>query len=330
MNSTAGLAHPQVARTAARLYLGQLEAAEVESRAASARKAYRDLIETTRAAECLGPHLRPDAVSFTCSSLSDTEPSDRTGFINQFQLGLGWDGAPVIVMGTETAGDPSKPEALSWDSLQTTLILAGSPPDVVQSLLDGSSWWPKMQARERLQEPWRPFHIHPNDYYQVLWDVGTSTWENLAQIVAPDPDNWKSILGRGADPGLGDLTYQIERSGLPSKTAARGKIPEAVRMDWLEREVIPEVRHTASVLMTHGFGQPWDDWHRGDKRLYAAFLGQPVDLEWRKIGGNWLGHQAVSGRLVICMRALAETFQPIRPEYKAEVRRLVQVEIRRR
>jgi hypothetical protein len=194
---------------------------------------------------------------------------------------------------------------------------------VIRTLLDGSAWWDKMQDREPLDDPWRAFHVHTNDFYQVQWDTGTATWENLAKIVAPNAAKWQSILARGAHPGLGDLTYQIERSGLPSKTAAGGRVPEAVRTDWLEQDVIPALRQSATVLLTHGFGRPWREWHRGDERLFAAFLDEPVHLEWRKIDGNWLGHQATVDREVICMRALAEVWQPIGPEYAAEVRRLV-------
>ena len=323
MVNRAGLAHPEIADSAARLYAAQLEGVEKVAESGEIREALRDLIETTRTAQRLGSRLQPSDVKFTCSSLDGLTTSECTGFVNQFQLGLGWDGAPVVVMGTETAGDPTKAEGLAWDSLQTTLILAGSPTDVIRALLDDASWWGKMQARELLTEPWRPFHVHTNDYYQTQWDAGTSTWENLAKIVAPDADNWPAILARRADPGLGDLTYQIERSGLPSKTAAGGKIPQAVRTDWLEQEVIPALRQTATVLITHGFGKPWKAWHTGDKRLFTAFLGQAVDLNWRKIAGNSLGHQMVGAHLVISMRALAEAFQPIRPEYLAEVRRLV-------
>lgn len=286
MGNRVALDHPEIAQSAARLYTAQLEGVEKVAESDEVRKALRDLIESTQAAQRLGSRLQPSDVKFTCSSLDSLTTSECTGFVNQFQLGLGWDGAPIVVMGTETAGDPTKAEGLAWDRLQTALILAGSPSNVIRALLDGSSGWGKMQAREPLTEPWRAFHVHTNYYYQTQWDAGTSTWENLAKIVAPDADKWPAILARRADPGLGDLTYQIERSGLPSKTAAGGKIPEAVRTDWLEQEVIPALRQTATVLITHGFGKPWKAWHTGDKRLFTAFLGQSVDLNWRKIGGN--------------------------------------------
>ena len=249
-----GLAHPELAESATRLYLAHLEAITGQTISAAARQALRDLIETTEAAQRLGHGLEPADITFTLSALDGVLASERSGFLNQYQLGLGYDGAKMVAMGTEAAGDPEDPEGLAYDCLQTALILSGSPDTVVKSLLKGSSWWAKMEARGLPPEPWRPIHIHPNDFDQVQVSKPFHTWCNLARVVAPSEQDWRDLMTVGASPGLGDLVYQIERSGLPAKRSSDGAPPTLERTDWLVEEVLPSLRKTANILLIHGFG----------------------------------------------------------------------------
>jgi hypothetical protein len=258
---------------------------------------------------------------FNFSSLEAVAPDDQRLFINEFQLGLGYYGAPIMVMGSETAGDPKEPETLVWDCLLTALILSNSPQPVVEGLLRQSPWWSSFESRGLPPDPWRPFHVHPNDLYQVQKDRGRQTWKVIADVVAPDPADPKAVLRQGSDPGLGDLTYQIERSGLPAVRAAGGAKPSPARTEWLEQEVIPALRQTASVLIVHGYGRNYRDWMPADKRLFEAFLGRLVEIKGETVAGEWLWHDSADGRLVIYCHALSGK---VSRAYLGEVRRLVQ------
>ncbi len=270
----------------------------------------------------LGRQLTMVEVKFNFSSLEQVPPDDHLLVLNEFQLGLGSDGAPIVVMGTETAGDSSKPETLIWDCLLTALILSNAPQPVVGALLRESPWSTDLERRGLPPDPWRPFHVHPNDLYQVQKDRGRQTWKVIADVVAPDPDHPDAVLRQGAEPGLGDLTYQIERSGLPALRAASGAKPTPARTVWLEQEVIPALRQTASVLIVHGYGHDYRDWMPADKRLFEAFLGRPVAIEGETFAGRWLWHDVADGRLVVYCHALSGA---ISSDYLDEVRRLVQV-----
>jgi hypothetical protein len=105
------------------------------------------------------------------------------------------EGATVIVVGQRDS--QASPQGRSAQHWRSDLESQGLPPD-----------------------PWRPFHVHPNDLYQVQKDRGRQTWKVIADVVAPDPAHLEAVLRQGAEPGLGDLTYQIERSGLPALRAA--------------------------------------------------------------------------------------------------------------
>lgn len=315
-----------MAESAARLYLARLEAVAAQTGSALARKALRDLIETTEACQRLGPGLEPADVTFTLSGLDGVPTGDRPGFLNQYQLGLGCDGAKMVAMGTEAAGDPEDLEGLAYDCLQTALILSGSPEEVVKSLLKGSSWWTKMEARNLPPEPWRPIHIHPNDFDQVQVSKPFHTWCNLARVVAPGDQDWRDLMTVGASPGLGDLVYQIERSCLPAKRSSDGAAPTLERTDWLVEEVIPALKETANILLIHGFGNS-PAWPRNDLRLVNAFLGYepgtPTEVNWVKITpkrGDWLWTLTEGDHRVVWTRALGWHW---RDEYMAAVRRAV-------
>jgi len=319
-------AHLELAEAAARLYLAHLEAVAAQAASAPARKALRDLIETTEAAQRLGQGWELADVTFTLSALDVVSASDRREFMNQYQLGLGYDGAKVVAMGTEAAGNPDDPEGLAYDCLQTALILSGSPETVVKSLLQGSSWWAKMEARGLPPEIRRPIHIHPNDFDQVQVSKPFHTWCNLARVVAPREQDWRDLMAVGASPGLGDLVYQIERSGLPAKRSSEGAPPTLERTDWLVEEVIPSLRETANTLLIHGFGNS-HAWTRNDLRLINAFLGYepgtPTEVDWIRITprrGDWLWFLADGDHRVVWTRALGWHW---RDEYMAAVRQAI-------
>jgi hypothetical protein len=321
MRDGEALAHPELAESAARLYLAHLEAAGSRVESGTAETALRDLVATTASALRLGRKLTMAEVKFNFSSLKGVAPEDQRLIINEFQLGLGYDGAPIVVMGTETAGDPKEPETLIWDCLLMALILSNSPQPVVEGVLRESPWWTDLERRGLPPDPWRPFHVHPNDLYQVQKDRGRQTWKVIADVVAPDPAHPEAVLRQGAEPGLGDLTYQIERSGLPALRAAGGAKPTPARTEWLEQEVIPALRQTASVLIVHGYGHDYRDWMPADKRLFEAFLGRPVEIQGETVAGKWLWHDAADGRLVIYCHALSGAISRASLD---EVRQLVQ------
>ena len=319
-------AHPELAESSARVYLAHLKAVAAQTASAPARKTLRDLIETTEAAQRLGHGLEPTDVTFTLSALDGVPASDRPGFLNQYQLGLGYDGAKVVVMGTEAAGNPEDPEGLAYDCLQTALILSSSPEEVFKSLLKGSSWCAEMEARGLPPEPWRPIHIHPNDFDQVQVSKPFHTWCNLARVVAAREQDWRELMEVGASPGLGDLLYQIERSGLPAKRSSDGAPPTLERPDWLVEEVIPSLRETANILLIHGFGNR-AAWTRNDLRLINAFLGYepgtPTEVDWVNITskrGDWLWSLAEGDHRVVWTRALGWHW---RDEYMAAVRQAI-------
>lgn len=323
MTDLEGLVHLRIAESSARLYIDHLERTATETESETSRAAMRALIDTTNAALQERGDLDPSEVKFSFSSLDDVAPHDLPAFLNQFQLGLGWDGARTLAMGTEAAGDPANPEGLAYECLQTTLILSGSPESVVKSLLSESKGW---TPRHLPTEPWRPIHIHPNDFDQVQLSTPFHTWCNLARVVAPAQADWRTVMGVGANPGLGDLVYQIERSGLPAKRSSDGAVPVPERTDWLVDEVISEIRTTAQILLIHGFGNS-SGWNRNDLRLINAFLGyEPralTKLEWVKVTpgrGDWLWSRDAGDHRVVWTRALG---WPWRDEYLAAVRQAI-------
>ena len=193
-------------------------------------------------------------------------------FLNQQQQGVGWDGARIVAMGTEAADDPGDPEGVAWQALQAVLILAGSPTALVRPMVTGSQYSASCVDRGLPPEPWRPIHVHPNDFEQIQRRAVNHTWCNLARVVADESEGWRSLLDVGASPGLGDRVYQIERSARGAKRSLDGHAPTDERTDWLVQEVLPELRKTARVLLLHGFGRG-KGWERSDIRPVRTFLG---------------------------------------------------------
>lgn len=303
-------AHPALAHSAARRYLAHLHAGEAGTESRSVCTLLRSLIETTRAAGRLGPGLELADVTFRLSSLLNLDAAAQRLFLNEFQLGLGYDGAPIVAMGTETAGDPKDPEGAAWDCLQTALILSGSPQQIVEGLLRDSSWWAEMEADGLPPDPWRPFHVHPNDLYQVQRHANTGTWINLAKLLLPSGAALETIIGQGAEPGLGGLTYQIERSALPARKSSGGRVPSRNRTDWLVEEVLPALRQSAHTLLIHGFGSG-TAWDANGLELIDAFLGYEPGtlnrLDWGPAPakrGDWLWSRTEGEHRVVWTRAL--------------------------
>src|SRR5487761_550279 len=61
--------------------------------------------------------LGPDEVGFGVTSLDKVPPSEFPAFINEYTIGVGWDGAGVVVMGTEPAERPDVAEDLAWHAV---------------------------------------------------------------------------------------------------------------------------------------------------------------------------------------------------------------------
>ena len=309
------LSHPGVASGAQRHYAASLAAIRDEpARSTEARRAAAALIRTLEAAVAKGGGTTTRDLEFGIEGLKTLGGTPELAlFVNQYQLGLGWDGAEIIAMGTEAADDPTDPEDVAWQSLQGVLILSGSPAELVRPLVTESKYWARCVAAGAPPEPWRPIHVHPNDFEQIQRRAFNHTWCNLARVVAEQASGWRDLLEIGASPGLGDLVYQIERSGRPAKRSRDGSPPSNERTDWLAREVLPELRRTARVLLLHGFGRG-RAWERSDIRLVRSFLGlTPTDLPavgWTaetKIDGrrgNYLWQSRVGDHTVLWTRAL--------------------------
>jgi hypothetical protein len=195
---------------------------------------------------------------------------------------------------------------------------------VVEALLRSSPrWWAELEDRGLPPAPWRPFHVHPNDLYQVQRRSHTHTWVNLAKLVHPAEARWEDLLDRDADPELGGLVYQIERSAFPAKRSSGGRGPSMERTEWLVAEIMPTLRQTAGTLLIHGFGSG-RVWNESADALINAFLGYesgtPTKVEWQSVTsqwGDWLWYQVNGDHRVVWSRALGWYW---RDEYRMAVR----------
>lgn len=253
--------------------------------------------------------LRPGDMVFNARSLDGITAEDRAKFVNQFVLGTGWDGAPILVMGTEAAEDykAGNAEELAFHCLYVVLQLAGGSIEILQAMAAGSTWGTKV-ADWTL--PRRRYDFEPNDLLQL--NMGRPrTWRILAEVAAGSTDRvaWNTLIDdprRGV--GLGALTYQIERSAHSALRATLGTPPTPSRLNFLANEVIPRLRLSASTLLLHGFGgSRWKEWWPADERLIQAFVSQPTSIPFtweHKVGGQSLEFLEADGRRVIYSRAL--------------------------
>jgi len=130
--------------------------------------------------------LRPGDMAFNARSLDGITAEDRVKFVNQFVLGTGWDGAPILVMGTEAAEDykAGNAEELAFHCLYVVLQLAGGSIAILQAMAAGSTWGTKV-ADWTL--PRRRYDFEPNDLLQL--NMGRPrTWRILAEVASGSTD----------------------------------------------------------------------------------------------------------------------------------------------
>jgi len=110
------------------------------------------LIATIEAALECRTELRPADMAFTARSLDGLRDEDRPRLVNQYVLGTGWDGAPIVVMGTEAAEDyaANNAEELAFHCLYVVLQLAGGTMSALKAVgpaRRGSRRWPTGRPR---------------------------------------------------------------------------------------------------------------------------------------------------------------------------------------
>ncbi len=237
----------------------------------------------------------------------------RDRLTNQFVLGVGELGAPVIVMGTEAADDLSDPMTFADQCLWPIMALTGLREDIAGSIR-------AMEGRPVPGGQRWPFDLAPWDYLSRLGSG--ATWRYVARAVSSRPA--EDLIGRSrSDLGLGARCYQIERSAASALRAGSGAAPSPERVEFLCHTFLPEVRTTARVLLMHGWGRPWSEFNERTKAVAEAFLGQPVNFLWRRRRDkSYLEvHRATDGRLVIWCSALNGRTRP--PVNIEEIRGLV-------
>jgi hypothetical protein len=98
------------------------------------------LLETLGSAVAHGARMEPDEVRFGVTSLAMVPPNELPVFINQYTLGVGWDGAPVVVMGTEPAERADSAEDMAWHAVYSAFVAAESRSEVLDRIVAGSTW----------------------------------------------------------------------------------------------------------------------------------------------------------------------------------------------
>jgi hypothetical protein len=305
------LAYPDLVEMSARNYANSLRANRNELSDAG-RAACDRLTATLDLATERRTELRPEDLAFGPRSLDGITAEDRPRFVNQFVLGTGWDGAPILVMGTEAAENyaAANAEELAFHCLYAVLQLAGGSTRIIHAMAEGSTWGTNVKDWSR---PVRRYDFEPNDLLQL--NMGRPrTWRILAEVAAGSTDRgvWSALFDdptRGI--GLGALTYQIERSADSALKATLGTPPTPARLEFITREVIPRLHASANTLLLHGFGgSRWKEWWPADERLIQAFLGSadPIGFTWtHKVRGQSVEFAESGGNRVIYSRALSGT-----------------------
>ena len=185
--------YPQVTEWSLQRYRESLQERR-SSVGAESQEAIDRLIKTIDAALDHPAELRPDEVGFGVTSLGKVPPHELPAFINQYTLGVGWDGAPVVVMGTEPAESPESAEDMAWHAVYSVLVATDSRPEVLDRIVDGSSWQASKKGGWNSIDK-RPYHLQANDFIHVERGGGTPTWKVIAQVVAPESaDGWRDLL----------------------------------------------------------------------------------------------------------------------------------------
>jgi hypothetical protein len=300
-------AYPDLVRRSAELYASDLRANKVEMSPAG-RQACDKLLKTLDDALVKEKNLRE--LEFAARSLDGITDKDRILFVNQYVLGTGWDGAPLIVMGTEAAEDYSKTNAedLAFHCLYVVLQLAGGGMEILQQMARASTW---ASSVSDWSTPRRRYDFEPNDLLNL--DMSKQrTWRIVAEVAAGslDPARWRQLVDGAQDQiGLGALTYQIERSAHSALKATHGNPPSDARVRFLVDEVVPHLKRSSAILVLHGFGGARSkQWWPQDQRLIQGFLdhGEPIAWKWDvKVDGQSLEFKELNGRRVIYSRALS-------------------------
>lgn len=311
--------HGDLIVRAANLYREQL----TDNRAklsSPGRRAADSLIQSIDAALRLGRASTAADIPFSWRDLRAAPLDDAELLINDFQLGLGRDDAPVIVVGTEHAyellvkgkdgewRDEGLVE-LTFECASQILWLVESNPSVLEHIGDYERWGYPLGDRSR-----GPYHVYAPAYHRM--PKGGHTWLFLG----------KGVFGAGADwaTALSEQAYQIELSAYPEKVAAKGREPTPGRLRFLW-EAMDLLRTTARVLLFHG--KPLSEIDPrpslAAKFLGVSHLGEPT-AEGRDSKRRRWWYYDHHGRRVVFSRALSGGY-PYAPdaEYLGIISRIV-------
>lgn len=121
------------------------------------------LLKMFERARAHGTQLQISESEFSLREVEQLAIHERVQLLNQYELGLGRDDAPILVVGTEHAYELGRVHDLPNFTLEScanqVLWLCGGSPDIVRALTAG---------RVRPASG-RPHHIYPNDF---TWKVG--------------------------------------------------------------------------------------------------------------------------------------------------------------
>jgi hypothetical protein len=296
---------------------------------AAAKTSSDQLVATIESALADGVELTPKDLLFGARSLDGVDLSDRRLFVNHYVLGTGWDGAPLLVMGTEAAEryEDGNAEELAFHCLYVVLQLAGGSQSILRRMAENSTWERKVMAWDAAN---RRYDFEPNDLLELNM-ARPRTWRLVAEIAAGSLDRgvWGPLVEpRGSGPGLGALAYQLDRSAHAAVRADLGTPPSDERVAFLADVVISRLRDSSSTLIIHGFGgRGWPAWWAQDEKLIRAFLdfNEPINWKWEtKTAGQSLEFLEAGNRRVLYTRALSG---PVPRAYKETVIRLVHDEV---
>ncbi len=250
------------------------------------------LAETVDLAMEKGEQLGPDDLMFSVTDLRTLDLDAREALLNQYALGFGRDDAPIVVMGTEHAYELDHEDELVNFCLESccgaVMWACGGSGELVRRLSGGDV------------DIERPFHIHPNDYFQ---ERGAHTWVRLARVVGRGGEE-----RIGAEPGLGDLCYQIDLSAHPKQRNSDSVPPTQERLEFLV-QAMHALRGTSRVLLFHGKANDNGPWAAARDLLARAFTALPASEPFRWVDlsepNRPLQYADVGACRIIVTRALA-------------------------
>jgi hypothetical protein len=278
------LAHPAVVVDSAESYAARLDdligSGNLQVAGQEAANALRNSIRNGLAA---GAELGIDDVPFTAALLERCDRNERAALVNQWSLGIGHDGAPVIVMGTEHAYDVEQTAGLALESCGSALLwLADDGPDLARWIAHDQRW---------VGNAGRAYHRHPSDQYPV---AAGHTWPTVSHVL------------RVALSELGEHAYQVERSAHPAGTSSAGAAPTVERRAFLVR-LLQDFRASGRVLILHGKTSTTDqEWEACNLALTLTFLNQEslAEPDECRVGKASIRRWAHDGRTVFHTWAL--------------------------